>query len=556
VRSKIKFQFQKNLIAAVLFLVPLSVYLLVVLVPLFHVPPPVEHLFLTLTAVMGVHLLDRLVLFRETYDALSAITERIQVEVKNQTRSLAGTSASLQAMMASGVGHFYAGRGDAADDMRRDLTNPSNKSIRLIGISLNDFLRADERTLADTWSEIRRLIDEDRALDIRLLLIDPDCFGAQMRSRGEARAQESIVGRLSEDVKAVAESLLRLEKSIKGKGRQVRFECRFYRLAPILFLCQVDSASYVQQYYFWSHRTASRSSPVIRFRQTDRTSEGRLMHEGMRDHFDWIWEHASISIEHVLDAKSIGAEKGLHQSGIANIFASGGEGLNRIRWLLEHAKTTVWIQGVSLRSFFDPGPLFNAVKVLIERSDVDIRVLLIDKDSEQAKWRSYRERLFTSQSLTFESYLASGLHKQSDLFTDTARSVSNLRDQMKALRTKKGANWQPQFQVREYGTAPGCFMLRVDGTVLVEQYHYGKVVPDDQRDAPAILGKDMPLIEYQQSTSPLYDPIELRSPYSLLNDHFEFAFAKATEVNIWETLVDGIGPKGRLISASDSAAAV
>ncbi len=70
-------------------------------------------------------------------------------------------------------------------------------------------------------------------------------------------------------------------------------------------------------------------------------------------------------------------------------------------------------------------------------------------------------------------------------------------------------------------------MLRVDDTVLAEQYHYGKVVPRGQREAPAILGKDMPLIEYRQTGSSLYDPINLRSPFELLNNHFEFTFANA-----------------------------
>ena len=51
---------RKNFIAAVLFLIPLAIFLLVTLVPRLHVPAAIEHLFLTLTAVMGVHLLDRL----------------------------------------------------------------------------------------------------------------------------------------------------------------------------------------------------------------------------------------------------------------------------------------------------------------------------------------------------------------------------------------------------------------------------------------------------------------------------------------------------------------
>ena len=70
----------------------------------------------------------------------------------------------------------------------------------------------------------------------------------------------------------------------------------------------------------------------------------------------------------------------------------------------------MWIQGVSLRSFFEPGPLFNAIVTLIKRGDVDLRILLIDRMCEQAQYRSYRERLFADPHLGFEAYLASGEH--------------------------------------------------------------------------------------------------------------------------------------------------
>lgn len=528
-----KLTLRKSLIAAVLFLIPLAIFLLVTLVPMLKVPEAIEHLFLTLTAVMGVHLLDRLVLFRETLAALAKITGGIQEEVRAQTKTLADNSASLQAMIASDIGHLYASREDAAQDMQRDLVDPNNRTIRIIGISLNDFIRADDRTLAQAWAHIRHVIDNDDPLDVKLLLIDPDCFGAQLRSKGEARTEEAIAGRLREDVIAVAESLLTLETTVKSK-KQVQFECRFYRLAPILFLCQVDSACYVQQYYFWSQRNPNRSCPVIRYRRSEGGSGGKLIYGGMGEHFDWIWEHASIPISEFLEAKSTGTDKGLYQCGVANVFSSAGEGLERIQWLLDHASERVSIQGVSLGSFFDPGPLFNAIVGLIDR-DVELRVLLIDNDCEQAKYRSYRERLFSGPELSFKEYLRSSQHNQSDLYRDTERSISNLRTQLKAVRARKNEGWESTVRVSKYKTGAACFMLRVDDTVLVEQYHYGKVVPEGQGQAPAILGKDMPLVEYTRTGSPLYDPIDLRSPFGLLNNHFEFSFENAAVVPLDDT---------------------
>lgn len=527
----------KNLIASVLFLSPASICLLITLVPALHVAEPIEHLLLTLTAVMGVHLLDRIVLFREIINSLSETTSGLQEAVRSQTEMLADKSASLQAMIASDIERVYSSREEAAGDIHRDLTNSENEKIRIIGISLNDFVRAETTTLNKAWLAIRHAIkNRSKRIDVKILLIDPECLGAQMRSKGEAQIQSAVAGRLGEDVIAVAESLLALEKEVndsspspKETGTSTTFECRFYRLAPTLFLCQADSVCYVQQYYYWSHRNQSHSCPVVRYRKPNGDDGRSQIYDGMTNHFDWIWKHASISIAEVLDAKSIGIDRGLHQCRATNFFASESDGRERIQWLLESDPKIVWIQGISLSSFFRPGRLFNAIVNLIEK-DIDLRVLLIDIESEQAKYRSYREYLFAGSEYSLKDYLDSEKHQQSDLHSDTDRSITNIQAQVSSIRNKKGKNWEPKILVRRYKTAPACFMLRVDDKVLVEQYHYGKVFPKGQGEAPAILGKDMPLVEYRESGEGLYDEIKLRSPFALLNDHFEFAFKYARDV--------------------------
>lgn len=92
--------------------------------------------------------------------------------------------------------------------------------------------------------------------------------------------------------------------------------------------------------------------------------------------------------------------------------------------------------------------------------------------------------------------------------------------------TQRNAGLVPKLTVGLYASAPACFVLRIDDRVLVEQYHYGKIVPEE---TPAILGKDMPLFEYWASTPELYksksDP--LRMPFGLLVDHFEYALAQS-----------------------------
>jgi hypothetical protein len=81
-------------------------------------------------------------------------------------------------------------------------------------------------------------------------------------------------------------------------------------------------------------------------------------------------------------------------------------------------------------------------------------------------------------------------------------------------------------------------MLMVDDRVLLEPYNYGKIgVRPEGVAAPTTLGTDMPLMEYAKSPVPLYqsDADPLRSPYGLLYDHFEFAFATGKPIGLLKT---------------------
>jgi hypothetical protein len=93
--------------------------------------------------------------------------------------------------------------------------------------------------------------------------------------------------------------------------------------------------------------------------------------------------------------------------------------------------------------------------------------------------------------------------------------------------------WSSSLDVRLYDSAPACFILAVDGHVLLEPYNYGKLgVKPEGMAIPRTLGADMPLIEYVANPVPLYaqDADSRRSPYGLLIDHFEFAFNIAKPV--------------------------
>ncbi len=71
-------------------------------------------------------------------------------------------------------------------------------------------------------------------------------------------------------------------------------------------------------------------------------------------------------------------------------------------------------------------------------------------------------------------------------------------------------------------------MMMSDESVLVEQYHYGKV---SELVGTEILGRDMPIHEYKRYEH-IHDCIDIDDPstplqtYTLMKSHFEFVFEK------------------------------
>jgi hypothetical protein len=131
-------RFRRHWISAVLFLVPLVIYVVGTL--RFHLPELYQHILLTITAVMGIHVLDRLFLIKDTEEALDSLVRGIRNDVSVQTASLLSASKSLEALDACGIVEVFPSRVDAADDIKTDICDPSNSQVRLMGISLNDFV--------------------------------------------------------------------------------------------------------------------------------------------------------------------------------------------------------------------------------------------------------------------------------------------------------------------------------------------------------------------------------------------------------------------------------
>lgn len=555
-------QTKRSIAAIVVCVGLLAIYLLFP-----QLPETVQHVIITVIAVIVVHLLDRVILFADTYEAfekntreleervikkttdlfnetrqkVAQSTENMESHIQRQTQTLRDASASLQTMEERDISRIYSSRSEASADMIKDLNNPENMVIRLIGISLNDFVRTDETDLRQAWREIERLVNGEgrtpisigQRLDVKVLIIDPNCLGAQLRSYAEAMNQTSMASRLREDVHAVAEALWALQnKALANKDKTgVTFECRLYRLPPIMFLCLTDRAAYVQQYHFWNERDTKMPIPVLRYHTG---SDGHYsLHSEMAKHFDFIWADplASVGLDQYLNQSVVGIDQGMYRTSARNVYWDADQGRSRMGHLLKEATKCVWIQGISLHSFFTRDELLRPLEDLLRKGTVDVRMLLIAPDCYQARVRAYRERLFLEPEMDFATYFKNDqAHHESTLYTETTDTIRHIRSMVKILRH---AGIVPDnLRVASYETAPACFMIRIDDSVLVEQYHYGKHLPDNRRNA-LILGKEMPLIEYGESFPSGFAPNPAeRMPFNLMIDHFGFCFRNAKPLEL------------------------
>jgi hypothetical protein len=222
----------------------------------------------------------------------------------------------------------------------------------------------------------------------------------------------------------------------------------------------------------------------------------------------------------------VGIDKGAYASSIVNIFTDQAKAERRMLHLINSAKHRIYIQGISLRSFF--GRQQNLYEALFQVAARDhgltVKILLLNHDSDQAVIRSYREYLIDHSDdddvLSLVKYRENpSYHKNSDLYRHTEKSIENIAFMVRRLHTGKVI-------CKLYDATPGNFLLIVDDAALVEQYHYGKIPREGYtpNTYSPVLGKDMPLVEYSAMSPRLFSRDPLKDPYRLLRDHFEFVF--------------------------------
>ena len=183
---------------------------------------------------------------------------------------------------------------------------------------MNDFFQ-DQGDLNEVWTELKGLINgsvrlpDSSRLHVRVLMVDPNSLGAQVRSYVETQSDEMIVGRLSSQVLNAARALEKLEKLAEQKQKETRvtFEAGVYRLGPAMFLCHVDHTCFVQQYHYWTKRVKSTPIPVLEYGARPSGGDVYPMHHELAEHFDTVWKFSSTPIREFLSGAAIGTDEAI-----------------------------------------------------------------------------------------------------------------------------------------------------------------------------------------------------------------------------------------------------
>ena len=437
--------------------------------------------------------------------------------VSNEISKIASNSLTLSALDKVNIGRVYEKRTDAGEDIKKVLMSPDVENIQLIGISLNDITRDENPIFHEIWLILEGLItgskpiDSDRFLNIKILLIDPASEGACLRAEAEER--EGQKSRLYRDVHASMQKLKIAQEN--NVVQNVNFEVKLYRTPPILFMIRTQCVSFIQHYYFRPSHESNVPIPLLRYQQPP-IPDKRSVHGELNEHFQWIWDKASISVDEYIEEFSRGTFRACYSSSINNMYLEerirdiedqDESRRSRINYIIKNTKHRLWIKGITLHRYFMLGSdLFSSIKKVCQKKEVDIRILLINPESCQAKMRSFREYLLSHKSASFDSFDDKERQRER-LYRELLTTVGNIKNNL--IPHIPDSNIE-NIKFACYDACPESFLLITDEYAMIEQYHYGQIIEEEN-----VLGGNAPIIEYKKGVNSMYDVLE---------DHFNYVY--------------------------------
>lgn len=459
--------------------------------------------------------------------------------------------ANVKNLIKLGALSLYTTRKNEKLDEEMADCIKKEKEIYVIGVSLKT-LTGTRNVLKKTkkafLEKINGISFEDKdKVKVKVLLIDPMSFEAKMRKITEDKKDDE--SDLFEDVES---SIVKFYKKInalrdeaKKAGKSTDFkdlplECKLYKTSPINFLIWTPSCAYLQYYLYQDSSHKDLGLPIIKYINSYNAENS--IHSELETHFNTLWDGIYIEnnqennnkykiSEYLHDAYELKArhshnprlrrksgilDEAVEESNIKNMYSLRDKAKLLIEEKLRTARDKVYILGIALTDFFEenrkhaykytdfysalmsnPGTKPDADKPL------DVRALLLDPD----------------QANGISKFM---MEKDTYAIKDAKQSEENIRKLF-----AKG-EVPVKFTAKKYHSISAyCFLLLIDDSVFVEQYHVGEV----KEKTRGILGKHLPIIQYER----IDDNSDAIHPYKIFESHFGTIFKDENYTTIIET---------------------
>lgn len=175
--------------------------------------------------------------------------------------------------------------------------------------------------------------------------------------------------------------------------------------------------------------------------------------------------------------------QGAEKAGIVKIFYNRKAAFQQINTEIRVSHQAIDVVGVAGKTIFHDEDISESILDVCKAHDV--RVLLLDPRSKHAVDRAFiEEGNFVKGSLPDDKFEYVG----SEVYRDIMYSLERLEEAHKKCDNIKTCT---------YDTAPILFMIRVNGYIFVEQYHYGIENKEYKIPARHCLGQHVPVIQYR-----------------------------------------------------------
>lgn len=163
-----------------------------------------------------------------------------------------------------------------------DALRPARGDVWIEGVCLKDFLDGSN----PVSRELRRMLQDDEAINVKLLVLDPTSDAAYIRSAVEQNRIPYEDGQLFADVTASMASLREFYDAAAKKER-FKIEARFYNVDPHAYLFGTPDTLFLEAYHLGplpgDGPCIGGFVPIIRYK------EGSTMYARMHQHFQTIW---------------------------------------------------------------------------------------------------------------------------------------------------------------------------------------------------------------------------------------------------------------------------